>query len=648
MKKIKFNKLVIKNFRNITELEINFNDTTTEISGKNGLGKTNTLSAMMWCLFGKDINDVKQFPISPIIDGKEDNSIQTVVKMVVNDNYVIERSYHKRTSSLKTGWIIDGKEELVSITQTNYAKELQENLVDEETFKSLSNINYIPNLHWKDLKKLIFDLIGEVRDEEVLFRGDFTLVEEHITKFGIEQAQKLIQDTDKELSEDIKRLETEYQTLLNTKEKYVADEKETLGLEERKNEIEDKLYAIQQETLAFKEKSQKYLEMKNNIESLENRMKMIINQIEFTEQTICDYDKLYKENNFDVEQTRLQEVAKIELQIKNLLDEKERTQRLLKDLESNLSSIKNQGTELKQKKIKVENDTCSTCGQKLPEEKINEVYQKLQNEQLLHLTRLKEEFEETKQRKTTVELSIPEINEKIENLEIEKEQTLKFKKYDVVETDKQKQIRVAKEQKELDLEKMKTQLYDMQKEYGTLQAQFGLLEMPEAMVDESPYLRQELNDINNKLATTITLKKLSDDVEKTYSTLQTKRENKMINKQKMQQIISFNNVKADLLKEKVRFYFDLVSFKTKDYTQSGEEVETFKLVNDKGVEWKDINTGNKILIGIDLLQGIMKAKECFVPIIIDNFETLTTDVVITNTQLITAKAVKNIEKLEVK
>lgn len=648
MEKIKFNKLLIKNFRNITELEINFNDNITEINGKNGLGKTNTLSAIMWCLFGKDINDVKQFPISPIIDGQEDNSIQTVVKMVVNDNYVIERSYHKRTISLKTGWIIDGKEELVSITQTNYAKELKENLVDEETFKSLSNINYIPNLHWKDLKKLIFDLIGEVRDEEVLLRSNFDLVEELITKFGIEQAQKLIQDTDKELSEDIKRLETEYQTLLNTKEKYVADEKETSVLEQRKKEIEDKLYAIQQQTLDFKEKSQKYLETKNNIESLGNRIKMLESQMSLTKQIISDYEKLYKENNFDEEQMRLQEVVKIENEIKNLLDERDRTQRLLEDLDSNLSSIKNLGTELKQKKIKVENDTCSTCGQKLPEEKINEVYQKLQNEQLLQLTRLKEEFEETKQRKITVEQTIPEINKKIENLEQEKEQTLKFKKYDIDETDKQKQIRVAKEQKELDLAKMKSQLSDMQKEYGVLQAQFGLLEYPEAMADDSPYLREELNDINNKLATSITLKKLSDDVEKTYSTLQTKRENKMINKQKMQQIISFNNVKADLLKEKVRFYFDLVSFKTKDYTQSGEEVETFKLVNDKGVEWKDINTGNKILIGIDLLQGIMKAKDCYVPIIIDNFETLTTDVVITNTQLITARAVKNIDKLEVK
>ena len=648
MEKIKFNKLLIKNFRNITELEINFNDNITEINGKNGLGKTNTLSAIMWCLFGKDINDVKQFPISPIIDGQEDNSIQTVVKMVVNDNYVIERSYHKRTISLKTGWIIDGKEELVSITQTNYAKELKENLVDEETFKSLSNINYIPNLHWKDLKKLIFDLIGEVRDEEVLFRGDFTLVEEHITKFGIEQAQKLIQDTDKELSEDIKRLETEYQTLLNTKEKYVADEKETSVLEQRKKEIEDRLYAIQQQTLEFKEKSQKYLETKNNIESLENRIKMLENQISFTKQTISDYEKLYKENNFDEEQMRLQEVAMCETRIKNVLESKQSKECALEELKKNLNYIKTQGEELKQKKIKVENDTCSVCGQQLPEEKIKEVYQQLQNKQLVELSNLKEKFENTKIMIAKTEEEISVMNKNLENLEQDKEQILKFKKYDIDETDKQKQIRVAKEQKELDLEQMTKDLVNMGQEYAMAKETFKKMEEPKTMVDDSPYLREELNDINNKLATSITLKKLSDDVEKTYSTLQTKRENKMINKQKMQQIISFNNVKADLLKEKVRFYFDLVSFKTKDYTQSGEEVETFKLVNDKGVEWKDINTGNKILIGIDLLQGIMKAKDCYVPIIIDNFETLTTDVVVTNTQLITARAVKNIDKLEVK
>src|SRR5574344_817396 len=272
MKKIKFSKLTIKNFRNINELEINFNDDITEISGKNGLGKTNTLSAIMWCLWGKDIYDTKQFVISPIIDGEEDNSINTVVKLVINDNYVVERSYCKRITSLKTGWIIDGKEQCVSITQSNYQKELLENLVDEETFKSLSNINYIPNLNWKDLKKLIFDLIGDISDNEVLLRDDFGLIEEYITKFGIEQTQKLLQDTDKELSNDIKKLETEYQTLVNTKEKYVANEEDNAKLETRKQEIEKELYANKQQQLEQQQKLDEYNSKKRDIDNYENSL----------------------------------------------------------------------------------------------------------------------------------------------------------------------------------------------------------------------------------------------------------------------------------------------------------------------------------------------------------------------------------------
>ena len=56
---------------------------------------------------------------------------------------------------------------LTYLEQIGYKGNIELRLVDEETFKSLSNINYIPNLHWKDLKKLIFDLIGEVRYIEI-------------------------------------------------------------------------------------------------------------------------------------------------------------------------------------------------------------------------------------------------------------------------------------------------------------------------------------------------------------------------------------------------------------------------------------------------------------------------------------------------
>ena len=221
----------ITNFRNINELEINFDKNFTEIYAQNGKGKTNTLSSIMWCLFGKNIYDEKQFPISPIIDGEERNDITTNVKLVINDEYVVSRSYYKRLTTLQTGYIIDGQEQLVTITQTNFNKELAEKYVDETTFKSLSNINYIPNLNWKDLKEMIFSLIGGISDEEVLLRDDFSPIEDYVRKFGIDSTQKLLKDSDTKINDDIKRLEAEYQVLVNTKEKYVLDESDNTLLQ---------------------------------------------------------------------------------------------------------------------------------------------------------------------------------------------------------------------------------------------------------------------------------------------------------------------------------------------------------------------------------------------------------------------------------
>lgn len=648
MKKIKFNKLVIKNFRNINELEIKFNDDITVIQGENGLGKTNTLSAIMWCLFGKDINDVKQFPISPIINGKEDNSINTVVKIVLNDNYVIERSYCKRITSLKTGFIIDGKEQLVSITQSNYNKELMENLVDEETFKSLSNINYIPNLHWKDLKKLIFDLIGEIKDEEVLIRDNFDLIKEYIKKFGVEQTQKLLQDTDKQLNEEIKQLETEYQTLINTKEKYVASEIETNELNKRKDEIEKLIFDKQIIDKENESKLRQIRETENDINNIKLQISNLENKIAFNSSLIEDYEKLYEENTFDVETLRSQEISSVEVEINKTKTEIDIIKQTIEREKEIISNISKNGNLLKEKEIKIENDTCSECGQLLPKEKLDSILEHLKTKQLEELTSLQQTYNSHKKELEKYENESLEKQKHLSKLEIEIK-NIESKVYPIIdETQKQKEIRVLKENKELEKQTFEKEKEELKKQLLEKQTLFNSIEQPEQeFVDLTP-LKLELNEINEKLATTITLNKIEDDINTTVDNLNTRRNNKVVNKEKIQQVIKFNNIKADLLKQRVRNYFDIVNFKTKDFTQQGEEVETFKIVNENGVEWKDINTGHKLLLGIDLLQGIMKANEIFVPIIIDNFETLTNDIKLKDTQLIVARAVKNINKLEVK
>ena len=648
MKELKFTQLKITNFRNINELEINFNDNFTEISGRNGLGKTNTLSAILWCLFGKNIYDEKLFTISPIIDGIEDNSINTIVKLIINNEYVIERSYKDRKTNLKTGWIIDGKEELVSLTQSKYNEELKEHFVDEETFKSLSNINYIPSLNWKDLKKLIFELIGNIEDDEVLIRENFELIEEYVRKFGIEETQKLLKETETNLNDDIKRLETQYQTLLNTKEKYVANEEENKELLSRKDEIEKQLYYNKEQSEKQQEYFNEYNAVEKAIKGVEYEIEALKVQQEFLEKTIEEYDNLYKNFAFDVELQREKDIKSKE---KEINDVKCMIQDFNNEINSNnvrLEQIKQQGEELKLKEIKVENDTCSACGQKLPQEKIDNTLDNLKKERDNKLLSLKEEYDKIKKDNLCLEENIKLRNEQliIFNEELE---NIKIKVYEVVEeTDKQKEIKAKKELKKQELIKKDEEMVDLDKQYSALVEKIQTMYKPFVENYDSTSLKQELNAINEKLATTTTLNKISEDIELISNDLESARANKLSNKNKLLEVVKFNNVKADLLQQRVRQYFNLVNFRTKEFNQNGEEVETFKIVDDKNVEFKEINTGNKILLGIDLIKGIQKAKGLNIPIIIDNFESLTTDIDNTENQIIVARAMKNINELEIK
>lgn len=648
MKKIKFNKLNIRNFRNINELDITFNEKTTYIMSSNGKGKTNTLSAIMWCLFGKDIYDTKQFIISPIINGQEDNSMTTVVKMVINDNYVIERTYKDRKTTLKTGWLIDGEENLVAITQAKYNQELLENLVDEETFKSLSNVNYIPNLHWKDLKTLIFDLIGNITDEEVLLRDDFDLISEHVAKFGIDQTQELVKETDKKLNEDIKRLETEYQTLVNTKDKYVTEESGLELLKNRKQEIENVLFENQKSKEEINKQRETYRKAEEKVRQKSMEIGIFESEMESAEKTIKEYEELYNQAGVSIEDLKAKDIKQLMEEINSFGEEKKKIISNIEDIKTNLESLKDYGNRLKEKEIKIENSKCSACGQELPKEKQEETLEKLKAQQIEELTKIKSDYEEQKRLLEEwqndlkmCEEHLHDRNTKLENID--------KKEYKVEEeTERQKRLRVAKEEKELQLQENTKTKERLTNELRVLKEEFDKLEYPQEEENDLFPLKLELDDINEKLATTITLSKIEEDINKTYEELQGKRTNKVNNKEKMQEIIKFNNIKAELLKEKVRKYFDIVNFKTKEYTQSGDEVETFKICNEKGVEWKETNSANKILLGLDLIQGIQKAKDLEIPVLIDNMEQITSEIETKGCQLIVAKATKEYDKITIK
>lgn len=642
--KLKLDKLKIQNFRNITELEIDFKNGVNEIQAENGKGKTNTLSAIMWCLFGKNIYEAKSFPISPIIDGEEKNDIRTNVTLYLNDNYVISRSYYKRTTTLQTGYLLDGVEQLVDTTQTNYKKEFADKFVDEETYKSLSNINYIPSLHWKDLKKLIFDLIGGISDEEILLNGDFSLIEEQIRLMGIDNTSEALKSSDSTLNEQIKAKETEYQTLVNTKDKYVSDDKDTEILKTRKEMLENKI----EEIIKQMDNNSKIIEQKQRQENLIYSKEQEINlakiKIETIKENIETYKKQYDLFATDVDAIRKKEINYIESNMEQLLNRMNQLNEQNINQEKLKNEYRHKGEEIKLKEIKVENEKCSTCGQQLPEELINATLERLKEKQLKELEEIKQHYDDCKKVIEINEKEIKEINNKYLELkkELENAKTKEIKSEQ--ENEKQKEIRVTREQLELDLKEKEKTLPILVKELEEIKN--ITIEEPKP-VENIKSIRDELDSINEQLATTITLEKINDDIQKANQELTDLKNNKIIVKDKIQELVKFNNIKAELLRNKAKSNFKITDFKTKEYTQDGSEVETFKICVD-GVDYQELNTGMKIMVAIDLITGIQKLKNINVPIICDNIENVTTDIEVDNTQLIMARAVKGITKLEVK
>ena len=89
-----------------------------------------------------------------------------------------------------------------------------------------------------------------------------------------------------------------------------------------------------------------------------------------------------------------------------------------------------------------------------------------------------------------------------------------------------------------------------------------------------------------------------------------------------QQLILFNNTKAEMLRDKVRHNFKLADFITQETTKDGKLIETFKLAVN-GIEYNALNTGMKILVALDLIDNIQRLKDKRLPILMDGLGELT-------------------------
>jgi DNA repair exonuclease SbcCD ATPase subunit len=333
---VTFNKLKIKNFRQITEREFNFDPKTNFIVGKNGSGKTNSLHAITWVLFGKDLDDRSKFAIVPL---NPDNSL-TELEPDVELSMTINGEPHTVRRLLKEG---KTAQTFINDMPCRTLKEFDAFVAGifqtPDRFKIYTNPLHFPSMHWQEQRALFMQFFPEPPRTQIL-------------------------------------------EVLTKRQGAVPKQKESL-LNDNLERLSDKLLQDKKDLEAEREKIRNQVELLD--EQLEGQQGLDVSKLEGERaelrekvKTARDVIKTAVDHNAGIEKKRHElntrrENALFEME---LLKSKAKNQRErdIQALEHEIQKLEDDRERLQDAymTLKEETQTCQACGQPLPETQIEE------------------------------------------------------------------------------------------------------------------------------------------------------------------------------------------------------------------------------------------------------------------------------------
>lgn len=164
-------------FRGERERTTTFSPNETIIAGPNGSGKSRHLDAFLWCLFGKDRNgrkdeDVKSYDEAGNTTDKAPCEVSLTLS-VDGEPLTLRRAYVEewvkprgQAEEVFRGHHTDCYWDDVPVSVTEFGKRLFA-LIDETTFKLLTNPEYFASLKWEDQRAILFDVAHTPSIEEI-------------------------------------------------------------------------------------------------------------------------------------------------------------------------------------------------------------------------------------------------------------------------------------------------------------------------------------------------------------------------------------------------------------------------------------------------------------------------------------------------
>ncbi|MDY5098719.1 MULTISPECIES: DUF2813 domain-containing protein [Clostridia] len=653
MNKIFLKTLQIKDFKGIKDLSIEFGDITT-IKGDNGLGKTSIFDAFTWLLFDKDSKNRATFDIKPL---DSNNQVIRGLTPTVTGAFEVGGQVITLSKTYKEKWTKRRGEVESTFTGNETSYEINDvpvkkkeyvsqvgNMVDEEQFKLLSNPYYFSsNLNWKDARKVILDIAGDLPNEEVIkAEPKLREMEKDFLNEDIEMILKSKKATMTKLAKEKKEIPVRINEIKNS---YIDLDFDKLDNEKARleKELQDISINIQEETNKIAgssncthEINSKIRELefaKNELQSKKNGIKSAAKQLLNEEMNALEEKQQeIKHKIYTLQKDKQYDKAHIEEVNRKILKTED---------EKNILSEKYLSVQAEKPTLEELQKECPICKRTFEQEYIEEMKQQIlenfnkQKAKKLEvikqdglnkkacIDKYKEEYGEIQDKLVSYDNQIKDLETK---LNLIKEEMSNTKDIDYLTTAHKLSIKKIDDEIgtiDNDIEVAKNAI----KAFDTYSA-----ETLEGLQAKQKELHNEMSEIKSKLNQKEINKQLDNRIEELLLT-EKNLGCKIAQFEKQVMLCElFIRTRVNLLESSISAKFKHVSFKMFKEQVNGALDETCEaLIN--GVPFSMANTASQINAGLDIINTLSKLYGVQVPVFMDNAECINR-VLNTDSQLI--------------
>lgn len=605
----------LENFKGVKSATYQFDGKNVSVIGQNGAGKTTIFTAYMWLMADKD-SDLKSNPnIRPLYTEECTPRVEVVFdidRKEVTASKIQKCTIKKSknggadTVSLSNSYEVNS----VEYGERDFKKKMAEYGFDFDLFLPLSHQDVFTSQKSADMRKVLFGMASEQSDYDIACdtkgaQNVALLLENYTTEEVKAMQSATLRKIREEYGKDGEILRAKIEGMEQSKTDIDVAELELLkkSLNEQIAKNKTKQEDISKEFEEQQKASDGILELKFELNDLQRKANEENNR-----------KRRELEEEISSADMSAQQHSKTIILANDKITSKKRD---LSDYEKYIAECRDMWNEANAIEFDENSLVCPMCGQELPEDKKGQERSKFEKCKAKKLADISDRGNGWKQK-------IKETKAEIEQLEKSVE----------IATKQKEMAEKRSEELEEKLDKL-PQSIDISDRPEVQEIQRQIAEKEQAMNKGNSAeeirqdLRFELNDLQNHLVAVekqLALAQKNVEIDKDISKLREKQKSFEQQKSDCEKVLFqldlVSRKKNGLLQEDINSHFELVDFKLFDWLKNGEYKEVcvpqFK-GKDMGVS---TNTGLEILMKLDVIKGLQRHYDMFLPIFIDGAEAL--------------------------